>query len=203
MAGSNPLVTSTIESAPARKPGRSRRWFLLPVVAGVLIVTVALAIKLVQGDQSLGEVALHPYPAPDFSMTTFSGQPFSLQSQRGKVVVLNFWASWCVPCQQEAATLESSWQRYQSAGVVFAGVDIKDTPDAARTFLQRYAATYPNGFDANKQIYIDYGVYGLPETFVIDAQGNVIHHVIGAVTSAQLNRWLLPVSGGQARQGTS
>jgi cytochrome c biogenesis protein CcmG/thiol:disulfide interchange protein DsbE len=89
--------------------------------------------------------------------------------------------------------LEGAFQRYQGQGVRFIGVDIKDTPDDARSFLRRHVSTYPNGFDAQKQIYIDYGVYGLPETFVVDRNGMVIHHVIGPVTEAQLDSWLRPL----------
>ena len=156
-------------------------------------LVIAVGIKLARGDQQLGEVKLHPYAAPNFSMTQFSGDPFSLDAERGKIVVVNFWASWCIPCQSEAPILESAWQRYRSQGVVFVGVDIKDTPEDARSFLQRYASSYPNGFDAQKSIYIDYGVYGLPETFVVDRQGMVTHHVIGPVTQSQLDGWLTPM----------
>jgi len=154
---------------------------------------VVLALRLERGDQSLGEVKLKPYTAPQFGMTLFDGDEFSLDQERGKIVVVNFWASWCVPCRDEAPGLEDVWQRYKDRGVVLVGVDIKDTPDDARSFLQRYVASYPSGFDEKKQIYIDYGVYGLPETFVIDPQGMVVRHVIGPVTESQLYAWLDPL----------
>jgi cytochrome c biogenesis protein CcmG/thiol:disulfide interchange protein DsbE len=159
----------------------------------VLALLVILAVRLARGDQSLGEVKLHPYSAPEFSLTLFDGSRFSLDEERGKIVVVNFWASWCVPCRDEAPGLENVWQQYKDRGVVLVGVDIKDTPDAAQSFLERYIATYPSGFDGKKEIYIDYGVYGLPETFVVDPQGMVVRHVIGPVTESQLHAWLDPL----------
>ena len=183
--------SAQLEAPTAR--GSRLRWVLLPIALAVLALLVLLGVRLSRGDSQLGEVKLHPYPAPNFAMTLFGGDTFSLTQQHGKVVVLNFWASWCVPCQQEAPTLEQVWQRYRDHNVVFVGVDIKDTPDDARTFLQRYVATYPNGFDSQKQIYIDYGVYGLPETFVVDQSGMVVHHVIGPVTDSQLETWVDPL----------
>lgn len=195
-------MTAETEPLPAPadaalQPGSGRRgrarWVVLGVALVVLAIAGAVGYRLARGDQSLGEVKLKPYPAPDFALTLFDGSRFSLASQRGNVVVLNFWASWCDPCRAEAPVLESSWQRYRSRGVVFVGVDIKDTPEDARGFLQRYTASYANGFDAEKKIYIDYGVYGLPETFVIGRDGQVLHHVIGAVTGPQLDGWLAPL----------
>jgi cytochrome c biogenesis protein CcmG/thiol:disulfide interchange protein DsbE len=173
--------------------GSRLRWVLLPIALAVLGLVTVVGIRLARGDSQLGEVKLHPYTAPNFDLALFGGDSFSLAQQRGNVVVLNFWASWCVPCQQEAPVLENVWQRYRDHKVVFVGVDIKDTPDDARSFLQRYVASYPNGFDSQKRIYIDYGVYGLPETFVVDQNGMVVHHVIGPVSDAQLESWIDPL----------
>jgi cytochrome c biogenesis protein CcmG/thiol:disulfide interchange protein DsbE len=174
--------------------GRRRlRLVLLPIAVCEHALLGVMGVRLWRGDQSLGEVKLQPYAAPDFALTLFDGDRFALDQQHGKVVVLNFWASWCDPCKTEAPALESVWQRYRDDGVVFVGIDIKDTPEDARSFLERHAASYPNGFDSQKQIYIDYGVYGLPETFVVDPRGMVVHHAIGPVTSAQLERWLDPL----------
>jgi cytochrome c biogenesis protein CcmG/thiol:disulfide interchange protein DsbE len=188
-------TASDLPQPPVAEQGAGRRrshlrLVLLMISLVVLALVTVIGIKLARGPQQLGEVKLHPYPAPNFAVDLFDGGRFSLDQERGKVVVLNFWASWCVPCQTEAPLLEDTYQRYHPQGVDFVGVDIKDTPDDARNFLQRYTASYPNGFDAQKQIYIDYGVYGLPETFVVDRQGMVIHHVIGPVTQQQLAGWL-------------
>ncbi len=120
-------------------------------------------------------------PAPDFSLTLFEGQTIRLSDFRGKVVFLNFWASWCPPCRAEARLLEQSWQRYKDQGVVFLGVDMQDTEEAARRFIQEFGITYMNGRDPNNRIAIDYGVYGIPETFFIDKDGRITYKHIGAL----------------------
>jgi cytochrome c biogenesis protein CcmG, thiol:disulfide interchange protein DsbE len=170
-----------------------RRLILLAISVVVLALVTVIGIRLARGSQQLGEVKLHPYVAPDFAIDLFNGGRFSLAERRGDVVVVNFWASWCIPCREEAPVLEGGFSRYKGQGVQFVGVDIKDTPDDARSFLRRYVSDYPNGFDAQKRIYIDYGVYGLPETFVVSRDGMVVHHVIGPVSEAQLDAWLRPL----------
>lgn len=183
----------------AGRSGSRLRFVLVPLALAVLALAVVIGIRLQRGSPGLGEVKLRPYAAPDFSLSLLDGGRFSLDQERGKIVVLNFWASWCVPCQTEAPVLEDVWQRYGGHNVVVVGVDIKDTPEDARAFLRRYVSTYPSGFDSQKEIYIDYGVYGLPETFVVDPQGMVVHHVIGPVTQAQLQSWLDPLLATQSR----
>lgn len=120
-------------------------------------------------------------PAPDFSLTLFDGRTIRLSDFRGKVVFLNFWASWCPPCRAEARLLEQSWQSYKDQGVVFVGVDIQDTEEDARRFIQEFGITYMNGRDAKSRIAIDYGVYGIPETFLIDKDGRITYKHIGAL----------------------
>ena len=122
-------------------------------------------------------------PAADFSLTTFSGAPVSLESLRGKVVVLNFWASWCVPaCYEEAPTLERTWRDYKDKGVTVVGVDIQDKEEAAREFLARFEHSFPNAPDPRGRVAVDYGVYGVPETFFIDRKGRVRFKVVGSLT---------------------
>ena len=122
-------------------------------------------------------------PAAAFSLTTFAGAPVSLESLRGKVVLLNFWASWCVPaCYDEAPALESTWREYKDKGVVIVGVDIQDREEAARKFIAQFGHSFPNAPDPGGKVAVDYGVYGVPETFFIDRKGRVRFKQVGALT---------------------
>lgn len=125
-------------------------------------------------------------PAADFAISTFDGGTFRLSEQRGKVVVVNFWASWCPPCREEAPVLERGWRLYRDRDVVFVGLDIWDTERDARAFLRRFGVTYPNGPDPRGAVAIDYGVTGIPETFFVRPDGTVARHWIGPLTDAQL-----------------
>jgi cytochrome c biogenesis protein CcmG/thiol:disulfide interchange protein DsbE len=122
-------------------------------------------------------------PAAAFTVTTFAGSPLSLESLRGKVVMLNFWASWCRPaCYEEAPALERTWREYKDKGVVVVGIDIQDRDEAARTFLAEFGHSFPNAPDPAGRIAVDYGVYGVPETFFIDRKGRVRFKQVGALT---------------------
>lgn len=124
-------------------------------------------------------------PAPDFSLTLFgTGEALRLSDLRGKVVVLNFWASWCPPCRDEAPTFERVWKEYKDRGVVFVGVDIWDTDEDAAKFLQEFGITYPTGPDPNGEIAIDYGLTGIPETYFITREGMIAQKAIGIVQEA-------------------
>ncbi len=120
--------------------------------------------------------------AHPFSVETFSGQKISLEDLRGKPVILNFWASWCVSCRQEAHILEKAHQTYTPQGAVFIGIAINDTREASLSFIRRYGKTYflaPD--DKTGSISLDYGVTAVPETFLIDGQGFIVKKVLGAV----------------------
>jgi cytochrome c biogenesis protein CcmG/thiol:disulfide interchange protein DsbE len=122
-------------------------------------------------------------PAVPFALTTFDGKPISLEAARGRVVVVNFWASWCVPaCYEEAPSLERAWRTYRDRGVVLIGVNIQDKEEPARRFLTQFGHTFPNAPDPAGRVSVDYGVYGVPETFFIDRQGRVRFKQVGAVT---------------------
>jgi cytochrome c biogenesis protein CcmG/thiol:disulfide interchange protein DsbE len=122
-------------------------------------------------------------PAAAFTLTAFSGEPLSLEAQRGQVVVVNFWASWCYPaCYEEAPVLEQGWRTFRERGVRVIGVDIQDTEDKGRKFIADFGLTFPNAPDTTGKVAIDYGVYGVPETFFIDKQGRIRAKHVGAVT---------------------
>jgi cytochrome c biogenesis protein CcmG/thiol:disulfide interchange protein DsbE len=124
-------------------------------------------------------------PAPAFSLRRLdTSGTLALASLRGKPVVLNFWASWCVPCKGEAKMLEDAWQRYRSEGVVFVGIDWHDVKSDARRFLEHHGVTYPTVLDGSGSITDRYGVVGVPETYFIDRRGRLVgEHIVGTVVN--------------------
>jgi cytochrome c biogenesis protein CcmG/thiol:disulfide interchange protein DsbE len=156
------------------------------ILTGLLVV-VGLGLKRAQ----LGTVQPGDN-VPDFNLALFSGYEYNGQSAvrlsdlRGKVVVINFWASWCKPCEQEAAALEAAWQHYQpTRQVVFVGVDYVDTEPAARMFMERFGNTYPNGPDIGTRISQMFRIKGVPETYVVDTQGVLKYVKVGPFASAE------------------
>jgi cytochrome c biogenesis protein CcmG/thiol:disulfide interchange protein DsbE len=118
--------------------------------------------------------------APSFTLPKLAGDgKLSLASFRGRVVLLNFWASWCVPCKQEAQDLEAAYHRWRGQGVVVLGVDSEDYAGDGRSFARRYRLTYPLVHESGSSVKERYGVSGYPESFFIDRAGGVVHYVIG------------------------
>jgi len=130
-------------------------------------------------------------PAAPFTLKTFDGQQVSLEALRGKVVVVNFWASWCYPaCYEEAPLLARTWNDYKDRGVVMIGIDIQDKEEAARKFLADFNFTFPNAPDPVGHVSLDYGVYGVPETFFVDRKGRVRAKHVGSLTEEILRQRL-------------
>ena len=157
---------------------------------GVVVALLGLLVwKVVvgDGDRVTAALAAGQRPqAPDFSLPRLRGAgEIALSDYRGKVVVLNFWASWCVPCKEETPLLQRAWLRWQKRGAVFLGVNAKDFRADARAFTRRYGVTYPNVYDGKGSLIGRYGVTGYPETYFIDAQGRVRWRIVGAVQDPQ------------------
>lgn len=155
--------TSVTPSVARPRWGRILAW--LAVLAILLILAVGL-LRSQQGSVNVGQ------RIPDFTLTTFDGQTIRTTDLRGKVLVVNFWASWCKPCEQEAADLEAAWRFYQARGdVVFLGVDYVDTEPEARAYLEKFEITYPNGPDLGTRISQAFRIRGVPETYIVDQNG--------------------------------
>ena len=154
-----------------------------------LLAIVAVGLKRAQEGTVQPGVTIE-----DFTFILFKGYEHNGQSQiklsdlRGKVVVVNFWASWCKPCEQEAAELEAAWQEYEPAGqVVFIGADYVDTPNEANVYLKKFGITYPNGEDRDLQharpLSQYFRIQGVPETYFIDKNGVLQYVQIGPFSS--------------------
>lgn len=145
----------------------------------LLFLTIGL-IRSQKGQVVPGDIA------PDFELISFEGDTYRLSDFRGKVVVLNFWASWCETCKPEAKDLEDAYQNYLSRGdVIFLGVDYVDTEPEALAYLDEFGITYPNGPDLRTEISQAYRVGGVPETFIIDQEGVLTHVQIGPFRSLE------------------
>lgn len=166
------------------------KYFQLIVVAVViaLVGLFALSLQLNASGQvcSTAIQVNQTCAAPDVSFAQFDGKQYKLSDLRGKVVVLNIWASWCDPCKAEAALLESGWQSYKDRGVMFLGADYVDTDAPALTFIKDYDITYPNGPDIGSNIYRQFRARGVPETYFIDQKGNLRHLTIGPLSDLEL-----------------
>jgi cytochrome c biogenesis protein CcmG/thiol:disulfide interchange protein DsbE len=160
------------------KPFR-RGWII--VWLGLLALMLLLALGLVRTQQ--GSVGVGQ-KVPDFSLTTFDGQEILLSELEGKVVLVNFWSSWCKPCEQEAADLELAWRYYQPRGnVMFLGVGYVDTEPEAMEYLRKFEISYPNGPDLGTRISQEFRIRGVPETYVIDQEGVLQYVQIGPFLS--------------------
>lgn len=126
--------------------------------------------------------------APDFTLTSFNGETLTLSDLRGQVVVINFWASWCPPCREEAAYLEQTWRKYKDLGVVFIGVDYLDTEAEALAYMEEFDITYFNGPDLRTKISQAYKIQGVPETFYVAKNGELRGLKIGPLVSPELDQ---------------
>ena len=153
---------------------------LIPLACVPLIILLAYGFRT---DPKAIPSPLVQKMAPGFRIAIYDGEDVSLEGLKGKPVVLNFWASWCYPaCYEEAPLLQATWQKYKDKGLHMIGVDIQDKEESGREFMRRFNFTFPNGPDPGSKISIDYGVYGVPETFFIDRQGRIAYKHVGALT---------------------
>lgn len=186
------MTSEPIETIEIGKTRPRIRWGRIFVWVGLIGLLAMLAMGMLKNQR--GPVLIGQN-APDFILTTFDGQEINTQDLAGKVIVVNFWASWCKPCEQEAAELEAAWRAFAPGEqVVFLGVDYVDTEPEAMGYLQKFEITYPNGPDLRTKISQAYRIRGVPETYIIDRQGKLAHVQIGPFVSlAQITGIIQPL----------
>lgn len=153
----------------------------------MLLAFIASGLLFIQGcsDKTTGPPAAME-AAPDFNMTLFEGGDFQLSAQKGKVVVINFFASWCVSCGEETPVIEKVSHKYAPQTVAFLAIAVDDTEKKAKAFLQKRNMTIHAGLDKTGKIKDAYGIYGMPTTFFIDKNGKVSYFHAGVVTEELL-----------------
>jgi cytochrome c biogenesis protein CcmG/thiol:disulfide interchange protein DsbE len=173
-------MSKMIDSSVSVKK-RLPAWMILVAGVALLGFLIFLALGIVKSQQQ----SLTPgSQVSSFNFTSFDGNSVSLASLKGKTVLVNFWASWCTTCIDEAASLQTAWQQVSpDQQVVFIGVDYADTEPAAKTFLQKYGITYSNGPDLRSVLSQQFHITGVPETYLIDGNGSVIAVKIGPFES--------------------
>lgn len=128
---------------------------------------------------------------PRIDAMSFDQKTISLDSKSNIPMVINFWASWCAPCVDEAPVLQQAWEKHRDQGVLFVGVNFQDDIGAAQDHVSHFGITYPNIEDAGGHISIDFGVIGIPVTFFVDSDGIVSGRYVGSIPETQLDNWLL------------
>lgn len=146
----------------------------------LLLSPAAMASEAAEEQKQTLPPLAKPFAAPGFSLLGEDGETYTLSAQRGKVVVLSFWATWCPPCRFEMPSLNRSWLALKDEGFMFLGVNVGEDADTVFEFTGEYPVTFPLPLDREAKVIKNYSVIGLPTTYVIDANGMVTHRAIGS-----------------------
>jgi len=190
MSSDENLDDSSETEAEAQPQRRGLSFGSIFLIFAIVVVGVVIAVQL--GRQTAGQPTSGI--APDFSLTTFDGQEMQLSDLRGKVVFINFWASWCGPCRDEAPELRAAWEQYKNRDdVVFIGIAYADRDARSLEFLDEFGLTYPNGPDLGTRISDMYAIRGVPESFIVGKDGKIVEFIYAGVTQAHLNQVINPL----------
>ena len=174
-------MDETESSAPKRRPWGRLVWVLVPAILFVGLLGAALFKK--------SDTPRPGDPAPAFEAELVGGGTLSSEELRGRPLVMNFWASWCLPCETEAPLFKEAHKRYGDE-ISFLGVNIKDAEADAKEFDETWGLEYPDIRDEDNRIFTAYGLTGQPETFFIDSDGVIVEHVNGPVSAETLETLL-------------
>ena len=172
-----------------------RRWILLGSAVPVFALIAVLSWASVKSggtpggpgvNSEFGQVGVDPQSAQQFTVELLDGRTMTLSELRGKVVLLDFWASWCPPCRQEAPALAEVYREYRGKAVEFLGINLWDRRQDALDYVKQFKVPYPNAVDNKGTIAINYGVRGIPEKFVINRSGVVVKKFVGPMPADTL-----------------
>ena len=195
MTRSDAEIDDDVVAELARASFRPWRWLALGAVVVAVIGFTIVAWSRFGTDASVVDSPLIERPAPEFSLPGLDGGTVSSDDYDERIYVVNFWASWCVPCRAEAPHLEAFYRRW-SPQVGMVGIVYQDNESDARAFREEFGLTFPQAMDTDGVAAIDFGVFGIPETYVIDARGVVKAKLIGAVGPTTLDDVLAEVVAG-------
>jgi len=188
-----PAARTATRDVPAPKARRRTVETAAGLAAGLLVLIAAGVTMWGAGlgatTQPVGR-PLPGQPAPNFTLDLLDGSTLTLLDPPGQVAVVNFWATWCPPCEDEMPDLQAAWEEYQAKGVVFVGIAFDEEASAVREIASRFELTYPLGLDVGDRISTAYGITGVPETFIVDSEGRVAYVHIGPVNAEQLRKEL-------------
>jgi cytochrome c biogenesis protein CcmG/thiol:disulfide interchange protein DsbE len=166
-----------------------RGWLVAAAILPVLLLAAWGGVALLRLDAG-GRVGT---VAPDFALVDLEGSPVRLADLRGRPVIINFWASWCAPCVEEFPLLRDAAEVHAAHGLALVGIVYQDRSEAARSFMERFGASWPAAMDPGGSVAAEYGIYGPPETFFIDRSGVITARQIGILSAADLERKLAAI----------
>lgn len=173
-----------MDKATVRRILLAQLW-LLAIIAVIAVAIVGFRSRgtasisgLTMADR-LAVAETRDEPAPSFSIESLDGGTVSLDDYRGEIVVLNFWATWCGPCREEAPAFRRLSREYEGKGVQFLGMNYRDDRAAALSFFREFRLRYPSGFDPWGSLADDFRLYAMPTTFLIDANGVIRYRFVG------------------------
>ncbi len=173
---------------------KSYKLLIILAIAGLMLALIIVGLLLFRGDAAKDSASpsssATKEAAPNFTLVLLDGKNFQLSDYKGKPVLINFFASWCLPCREEMPAIEKIVGEYTNKGVVFLAISTDDTEANAKDFIKKYGVTFPAGIDKTTEIQKFFGLYGIPTTYFIDKQGIVNYFHSGAVTEELLQNEL-------------